>query len=167
MESTSIIKQSKKGSNWSDIILNPYIETIQIKYFDQEIDKVEKLEQGDWIDLRASVDVTLEAGDTALIPLGVGMILPTGYEAHMVPRSSTLKKFGIIQTNSIGIIDESYCGENDQWMMPVMAIRHTTIHKNDRICQFRIVEKQPRIIFEEVEKLNETSRGGFGSTGTN
>ena len=107
----------------------------------------------------------LEAGEFRLIRLGVGMILPPGYEAHVIPRSSTFIQYGIIQTNHMGLIDESYCGDEDEWKLPVYALRDTVIQKNDRICQFRIAKKQPRICFEEVGKLREKSRGGFGSTG--
>lgn len=139
---------------------------IKIKYFDNEIEKIKKIEKGDWIDLRAAQTVTLKAGEFKLIPLGVGMILPEGYEAHIVPRSSTYKNFGVLQTNHMGVIDESYCGDNDQWHFPALAMRDTTIHKNDRICQFRIVAKQPEVNFVEVDKLTEQDRGGFGSTGT-
>lgn len=139
---------------------------IKIKYF-TDIEKIEKIEKGDWIDLRAAEDTEMIAGDYKLIPLGVGMILPEGYEAHIVPRSSTFKNWSILQTNSMGVIDNSYSGENDQWMFPALAIFDTVIHKNDRICQFRIVEKQPEIEFTEVEHLNEEDRGGFGSTGEN
>lgn len=138
---------------------------IYIKYFCQDIDKIEKISKGDWIDLRAAAEIEFKAGEFKLIPLGVGMILPEGYEAHVAPRSSTYKNFGIIQTNSIGIIDNSYCGEKDEWKMAAYALRDTVIHKNDRICQFRIVEKQPEFEFVEVEHLKEESRGGFGSTG--
>lgn len=141
--------------------------TIHIKYFDNEIDKIQKIENGDWIDLRAAETVELKAGEFKLIKLGVGMILPSGYEAHVVPRSSTYKNFGVIQTNHCGIIDESYCGDNDQWRFPAYALRDTVISKNDRICQFRIVKKQPGISFQEVDKLADRDRGGFGSTGTN
>lgn len=139
---------------------------IKIKYFDSEIDKIQKIEKGDWIDLRAAETVEMKAGEFRLIKLGVGMKLPDGYEAHIVPRSSTFKNFGIIQTNHIGIVDSSYCGDNDQWLFPAYALRDTVIRKNDRICQFRIVEKQPKLNFEEVEHLEDTDRGGFGSTGT-
>lgn len=141
--------------------------TIHIKYFDNEIDKIQKIENGDWIDLRAAETVELKAGEFKLIKLGVGMILPSGYEAHVVPRSSTYKNFGVIQTNHCGIIDESYCGDNDQWRFPAYALRDTVISKNDRICQFRIVKKQPEISFQEVDKLADRDRGGLGSTGTN
>ena len=139
---------------------------IKIKYF-TDIQPIEKIEKGDFIDLRSAEDIDLDAGDFAIIKLGVGMKLPEGYEAHIVPRSSTYKKWGIIQTNSVGIVDNSYSGDNDQWMMPVLAMRDTHISKNDRICQFRIVEKQPDVEFTVVEKLDDTSRGGFGTTGSN
>lgn len=141
------------------------METIKIKYYDKEIEKIKKIEKGDWIDLRASETIELKAGEFKLIKLGVGMILPKGYEAHIVPRSSTYKNFGVIQTNHCGIIDESYCGEEDQWMFPAYALRDTVIKKGDRICQFRIIKKQPDIEFTEIEHLDEKSRGGFGSTG--
>lgn len=140
-------------------------QTIKVKYFDKEINKISKIEKGDWIDLRASEKVTIFKGDFALIKLGIGMILPEGYEAHIVPRSSTFKNFGIIQANHMGVIDESYCGNDDQWMFPAYATRDTVINKNDRICQFRIVEKQPNLAIIEVERLSDKNRGGFGSTG--
>jgi len=138
---------------------------IQIKYFDKEIDKIKAIDKGDWIDLRAAETIELKAGEFKLIPLGIGMKLPEGYEAHIVPRSSTFKNFGIIQTNHTGIIDNSYSGDNDQWLFPAYALRDTVIHKNDRICQFRIIEKMKNVEFEEVDKLDDISRGGFGSTG--
>ena len=140
---------------------------LRIKYFDKNIEKLKKTEKGDWIDLRSAIDISLKKGDFALIPLGVGMVLPDGYEAHIVPRSSTFKNWKIIQTNSVGIIDNSYSGENDQWMMPVYAVEDTKIKKTDRICQFRILEKMPVLEIQEVEHLNDVSRGGFGSTGKN
>lgn len=141
------------------------METIKIKYFCKDIEKLEKIEKGNWIDLRAAETVRLMKGEFHLIPLGIGMKLPEGYEAYIVPRSSTYKNFGIIQTNHMGVIDNSYSGDSEQWMMPVIALRDTVINKNDRICQFRINRIQPDILFEEVEHLNETNRGGFGSTG--
>lgn len=141
------------------------MKTIKIKYLDNEIDKIEKIDKGDWIDLRSAETVEMKQGEYRLIKLGVGMTLPEGYEAHIVPRSSTFKNFGIIQTNHCGVIDESYCGDNDQWHFPAYALRDTIIHKNDRICQFRIVKKQPAVEFEVVDHLSETNRGGFGSTG--
>ena len=143
------------------------METIKIKYFSDKIDKIAKIDKGDWIDLRSAETVELKAGEFKLIPLGVGMILSENHEAHVVPRSSTFKNFGIIQTNHKGIIDESYCGNNDQWFFPAYALRDTVINSNDRICQFRIMEKQPEIVFEEVECLKDEDRGGHGSTGVN
>lgn len=142
------------------------METIKIKYFTEEIDKLTYIDgKSDWIDLRASETIELKAGDFKLIPLGVAMELPKGYEAHVVPRSSTFKNYGILQVNSCGIIDGSYCGDEDMWRMPVYATRDTVIQKNERICQFRIFENQPRIVFDEVKKLGGMNRGGFGSTG--
>lgn len=139
---------------------------IKVKYFDKEIPKLQKIKQGDWIDLRAAETVELKQGEFKLIPLGVAMELPKGYEAHVLPRSSMFKNFGIIQTNSMGLIDESYCGDNDQWFLPVLAMRDTKIEKGERICQFRIVKKMPEVNFVEVEKLESPDRGGHGSTGT-
>lgn len=144
------------------------MEQIKIKYFTDKIDKLEYIDgKSDWIDLRASEEVTLKKGEFKLIPLGVAMELPKGYEAHIVPRSSTYKNFGLIQANHCGIVDGSYCGDNDMWRMPVIAMRDTTIHVNDRICQFRIMKNQPRICFEQVDYLEGADRGGFGSTGKN
>lgn len=142
------------------------MKNIQIKYFTDEVEKLTYIDgKSDWIDLRAAKEMKLKAGEYAMIPLGVAMKLPEGYEAHIVPRSSTYKNYGLIQTNHMGVVDESYCGDNDQWHMPVYALRDTVIHVNDRICQFRIMEHQPKIVFEEVEELNAPDRGGFGSTG--
>ena len=143
------------------------MEIIQIKYHNSNIDKISKIDKGDWIDLRAAETVNLKAGEFALINLGISMKLPVGYEAHIVPRSSTFKKWGILQTNSMGIIDNSYSVTNDVWKFPALAIRDTVINENDRICQFRIVKKQPQVKFIEVDKLDNTDRGGFGSTGAN
>lgn len=144
-------------------------EKILIRYHDDydgpPLEKIEKISIGDWIDLRASKDVHFNHGDFGIIPLGVSMKLPEGYEAHIVPRSSTFKRYGIIQTNHIGIIDNSYSGDNDIWGMAVYSFGTTTIHKNDRICQFRIVKKMPPVEFEEVDHLEGEDRGGFGSTG--
>ncbi len=139
---------------------------IRIKYFDSEMPRLKLIEgKSDWYDLRAAEDVSIKAGDFKLIPLGVAMQLPKGYEAHIVPRSSTFKKWGVLQTNHIGVIDCSYCGDNDQWFMPVLATRDVEIKKYDRICQFRLVENQPAFSFEEVDHLANEDRGGFGSTG--
>ena len=142
------------------------METIKIKYFNDKLEKLTYIDgKSDWIDLRAAEDVDLKQGEFKLIPLGVAMQLPKGYEAHIVPRSSTFKNFGIIQTNHQGVVDCSYCGDNDQWLMPALAVRDTHISFNDRICQFRIMENQPKIAFDEVVSLSSTDRGGFGSTG--
>ena len=142
------------------------METLQIKYFTDKIDKLTYIDgKSDWIDLRASEDVDMKAGEWKLIPLGVAIKLPEGYEAHVVPRSSTFKNYGLIQTNHMGVIDCSYCGDNDQWFVPMYAMRDTHIGLNERICQFRIMKNQPALRFEEVEHLGETDRGGFGSTG--
>ena len=141
---------------------------IRIKYFSQEIEKLRYVDgKSDWIDLRAAKEVELKKGEFALIPLGVAMELPAGYEAHVVPRSSTFKNFGVIQTNSMGVIDETYCGDNDQWFFPAYALMDTVIHVNDRICQFRIMEHQPALDFEETDVLGNEDRGGHGSTGKN
>ena len=143
------------------------IDKIRIRYFTEAIDKLDYIDgKSDWIDLRASEDVVLKAGEFKLIPLGVAMELPQGYEAHIVPRSSTFKTWGIIQTNSMGVVDCSYCGDNDMWRMPAYATRDVEIHVNDRICQFRIMKNQPKISFEEVEHLDNEDGGGFGSTGS-
>lgn len=142
------------------------METIKIKYFTEDIDRLAYIDgKSDWIDLRASETVELKAGEFKLIPLGVAMQLPSGYEAHVVPRSSTFKNYGVLQVNSCGVIDGSYCGNEDMWRMPVYATRDTVIRKNDRICQFRIMENQPQLVFDEVTALGHADRGGHGSTG--
>lgn len=152
---------------------------IKIKYFNNARE-LEKISKGDWIDLYANKDMFIPEGSRAMIPLGVAMELPNGYEAHLVPRSSTFKTWGIIQTNHMGVIDHSYMGDNDQWHMPVYClmgkdeirevtgrmVKGTHISKNDKICQFRIMEIQPEIEFEKVEVLGNEDRNGFGSTGS-
>lgn len=141
---------------------------IKIKYLTDQIDKLCYVDgKSDWIDLRAAERIELRAGEFKLVPLGVAMQLPEGYEAHVVPRSSTFKNFGIIQTNSQGVIDESYCGANDQWFFPAYALRDTVINVNDRICQFRIMEHQPKLTFIIDSLEDNVDRGGHGSTGTN
>ncbi len=143
-------------------------EQIKIQYKDETIERLKYIDgKSDWIDLRAAEKIELKQGEFKLIPLGVAMQLPKGYEAHIVPRSSTYKNFGIIQTNHTGIVDETYCGPNDWWYMPAYALRDTVIEKNDRICQFRIQKHQPEVIFEEVDVLLGQDRGGIGSTGKN
>lgn len=142
---------------------------LQVKYFKEDTRRLEKFDGGDWIDLAADEDVALKAGEFKLIPLGVAMKLPLGHEAHVAPRSSTFKHWGIVQTNSVGVVDESYCGDNDQWFMPVLATRDTEIKRGDRVCQFRIMEKMPtwKMGIEEVVELGNPDRGGHGSTGKN
>lgn len=137
---------------------------IKIKYF-TDVEPIAKKNNSDWHDLRAAERVELEQGEFKLIPLGVGMILPDDYEANIVPRSSTFKTWGIIQTNHFAVIDNSYSGDNDQWFYPVYATRDTVIEKNDRICQFRINKKMPDVELVTVEHLNDIDRGGFGSSG--
>lgn len=143
------------------------IKNIKIKYFTDKIDKLEYIggNKSNWIDLRSAETIELKAGEFKLIPLGVAIQLPEGYEAIVAPRSSTYKNFGIIQTNSIGVIDETYCGDNDQLLLPALAMRDTVINVNDRICQFRIIEHQPTLMFNEVDKFEGKNRGGIGSTG--
>ena len=143
-------------------------EQIKIQYKDETIERLKYIDgKSDWIVLRAAERIELKQGEFKLIPLGVAMQLPKGYEAHIVPRSSTYKNSGIIQTNHTGIVDETYCGPNDRWYMPAYALRDTVIEKNDRICQFRIQKHQPEVIFEEVDALTGQDRGGIGSTGKN
>ena len=142
------------------------MEEIKVKYFHDDMEELCYVAgKSDWIDLRAAVEVTLKAGEFRLIPLGVAIALPQGYEAHIAPRSSTFKNYGILQTNSVGVVDCSYCGDNDQWHMPVYATRDVTIEKGARICQFRIMKNQPQLHFTRVEHLDAPDRGGFGSTG--
>jgi dUTP pyrophosphatase len=138
---------------------------VLIKYHDKELGKIEKLPVGDWIDLRSAERVDLDAGQFRIISLGISMKLPEGYEAHVVPRSSTFKKWGILMTNGVGIIDESYCGDGDVWKFPALAMRSTTIFKGDRICQFRIMPKMLEVVITEVEHMDDPDRGGLCSTG--
>lgn len=138
---------------------------IKVKYSDVDTRRIEKLVVGDWYDLASDEDVELKQGEFKLIKLGIAMELPEGHEAYMVPRSSTFKTFGILQTNSLGIIDESYKGNNDVWRFPALAMRDTKINKGDRICQFRVMKKMEPIKFIVVETLDNEDRGGFGSTG--
>ena len=137
---------------------------IKIKYL-RDIEKVEHIAVGDWIDLRCAEDITINAGEYKAIPLGVAMELPKGYEALVAPRSSTFKKYGVMLANSIGVIDESYKGDNDEWHFLAKAERATYIPKNERICQFRIIKHQPKLKLVEVDTLGNADRGGIGSTG--
>ena len=140
---------------------------LKVKYLSEAAGKLCYVDgKSDWIDLRCTEDVTLAAGESRLLPLGVAIKLPEGYEAHIVPRSSTFKKYGIIQTNHMGVVDESYCGDGDQWFMPVYAVRDTSIEAGSRVCQFRVTEHQPTLEFEQCDTLGSPDRGGFGSTGS-
>lgn len=138
---------------------------IPIRYVDSDVPRLKLIDKGDWIDVYAWEDVDMKFGDLKIIKLGFAMELPEGYEAHVAPRSSTAKKFGILCANSFGIIDNSYAGDDDIWGFVAYAIRDTQIHKGDRIAQFRIIEKQPPVKFVEVDHLKKENRGGFGSTG--
>lgn len=138
---------------------------IRVKYFVKGLEPLEKISVGDWIDLRAGETVSLKKGDYYLIRLGVGMILPAGWEALVLPRSSTPQNFGIVVANSMGVIDNDYCGDGDEWRFPAIAVRDTTIRKGDRIAQFRIMENQPKLYFDTVSNLKANNRGGIGSTG--
>lgn len=159
------LKLISKGAKMPE---QPASQTIRVRYLSREIEKLDYIAgKSDWVDLRAAEEVEMKQGEFKLIPLGIAMQLPAGYEGHMIPRSSTFKHFGIIQANHIGMIDESYCGDNDQWYFPAIALRDTVIHVNDRICQFRIVEHQPQLTFEAVDTLGNQDRGGIGSTGIN
>ena len=148
------------------------MEIIRVKYFN-DAQELKKISVGDWIDLRANKDIKICNGEYCNIPLGVAMELPAGYEAIIAPRGSTFKNFGLIQVNGIGVVDSSYCGDNDQWFMPVYCLvgrtgsNFTMIKRGDRICQFRIQKIQPEIQFETVTELGGTDRGGLGSTGKN
>lgn len=138
---------------------------IKIKYHNQNLEKIRISAVGDWIDLRAAERVELKAGEFRFISLGVSMKLPEGYEAHIAPRSSSFRKWGFLQVNSVGVVDNSYSGSGDIWMLPVYATRDAVIEENDRICQFRIMKRMPSVTFTEVDALDDRDRGGFGSTG--
>ena len=139
--------------------------TLRIKYRNETVKRLEKLAVGNWIDLSADKRITMIKGEFAIIPLGIAVQLPEGFEANIVPRSSTFSRFGILQVNSYGVIDDSYCGDDDYWGFPALAMRDTVIEKNSRICQFRINAIQPELDLFEVEALENDNRGGFGSTG--
>ena len=151
---------------------------MKIKYFDDAI-RLKRISKGNWIDVYANKDMFIALNDRAMIPLGFALELPSGWEAHLAPRSSTFKTWGIIQTNSVGVVDDTYIGDNDQWHMPVYClegkgtelidgeeIKGTWIRKGDKIAQFRIMEVMPEIEFDEVESFGNSDRGGFGSTGS-
>lgn len=139
---------------------------LKVRYLEADLPPLAYVEgKSDWIDLRAARDVSFEAGEFQLIPLGIAVQLPEGYEAHVAPRSSTFKNYGLLQVNSVGVVDSSYCGDGDEWFVPMLATRPVTVHKGDRICQFRVMENQPPLVFIPVEHLEGEDRGGFGSTG--
>lgn len=140
---------------------------IKVRYLTNDVIHIKKLEQGNWYDLRSAVDMEIKQGEYKLIPLGIAIKLPLNFEAYIVPRSSTYKNFGLIQANHFGVVDSSYSGNNDQWYFSCIAMRDTIVHKNDRICQFRINKKQPEFDIEEVDDLGDKNRGGFGTTGIN
>lgn len=141
---------------------------IRIRYLSDRIEPLRYIDgKSDWIDLRSAADMVIGAGEYVMIPLGVAMQLPEGYEAYVVPRSSTFRNYGLLQANSFGVVDESYSGNDDEWKFPVYATRDTEIHVNDRICQFRIIRHQPEFTFVPCDRLDGENRGGFGSTGKN
>lgn len=141
------------------------MKTIKILYHTDFDEPIKSIDKGDWIDLKSARDYTYKKGDFFMINLGISMELPKGYEALLLPRSSTFKKYGVLLVNSVGCIDNSYHGNDDVWMFPAYALRDGYINKNDRIAQFRILKNQPTIEFETVTNLDNESRGGFGSTG--
>lgn len=138
---------------------------ILIKYFDEKMEEIAEIPEGNWIDLRAAETIVYGAGEAFKMPLGIAMQLPKGYEAHLLPRGSTFDKYGVMQTNSMGIIDEPYCGDTDEWKMPLIALRDGVIQKGDRIAQFRVMPIMLPLEFRKVDSLKNPSRGGFGSTG--
>lgn len=140
---------------------------VKVKYHVDGLEPISQAHSGEWCDLRCAEDVELKKGDFKYVDLGVSIALPAGYEAILAPRSSTFKRYGIIQTNGIGVLDFLYRGNEDRWMMPVYATRDTVIHKNDRICQFRIQECQLPLNIISVDSMEDESRGGLGSTGVN
>jgi dUTP pyrophosphatase len=159
--SKSVVKNGKVDN----LNLQESKKTILVKYFKEYLRPIGKIEIGDWIDLRSAQNISYKAGDFIKLPLGVAMSLPAGYEAHVAPRGSTFKNFGVIQVNSPGVVDESYRGNEDEWFMPLYALRDGNITFNDRICQFRIVKKMEEVNIVTVKELKSPNRGGFGSTG--
>ena len=170
-----LIKEDENGFWWDDCMFDELVSelTIRIKYFDNAT-KLKKITKGNWIDVYANKDMFIKEGTRAMIPLGFALELPNGWEGHLAPRSSTFKTWGIIQTNSVGVVDDTYIGDNDQWHMPVYCLQGkdsvdgqlgTIIRKGDKIGQFRIMEVMPQIEFEEVDSFGNADRGGFGTTG--
>lgn len=158
------------GKNFADVLAKNteeiFTPKVRIKYHHDDMPRLKKIKQGDWIDLYTSEEVNLKAGDFMYIDLGVSMELPAGYEGIQVPRSSTFKTWGLLQANSIGVYDESFCSDTDIWKFPAYATRDVTIPAHTRLCQFRIIKHQPDFVFDEVETLGNPARGGRGSTGT-
>ena len=141
-------------------------EKIKIKYHVEGLEKLRYIDgKSDWIDLRVAENVSMKQGEYRLISMGISVEIPKGYEMLIVPRSSAYKNFGILQTNAMGVVDESFCGDNDIIHMPILAMRDTEIHINDRIGQFRLMPHQPEVHFIEVDHLDNEDRGGFGTTG--
>ena len=139
---------------------------LKIKYHVKELEKLRYIDgKSDWIDLRVAENVSMKQGEYRLISMGISVEIPKGYEMLIVPRSSAYKNFGILQTNAMGVVDESFRGDNDIIHMPILAMRDTEIHINDRIGQFRLMPHQPEVHFIEVDHLDNEDRGGFGTTG--
>ena len=139
---------------------------LKIKYHVKELEKLRYIDgKSDWIDLRVAENVSMKQGEYRLISMGISVEIPKGYEMLIVPRSSAYKNFGILQTNAMGVVDESFCGDNDIIHMPILAMRDTEIHINDRIGQFRLMPHQPEVHFIEVDHLDNEDRGGVGTTG--
>ena len=170
------LKDIEKMDDGTINILNRIGIKLLIRYTDPSFPTLQMTEKGDWIDLKTAERYELKAGEFALINLGIAMQIPYEFEAWLAPRSGTFKKYGLIQTNSIGIIDNSYCGNNDIWRMPVYATRDTIIEKGERLCQFRLIERmgsmfdrkvtRPEDLYIiEVKELDGEDRGGFGSSG--
>ena len=172
-----LIKEDNNKFWWEDCMFDELISdklNIRIKYFEGAT-KLKKIAKGNWIDVYANKDMFVKEGDRAMIPLGFALELPTGWEGHLAPRSSTFKTWGIIQTNSVGVVDDTYIGDNDQWHMPVYCLQGkdsvdgqlgTIIRKGDKIGQFRIMEVMPQIEFEEVDSFGNADRGMCGTAGT-
>ena len=128
---------------------------LKIKYHVKELEKLRYIDgKSDWIDLRVAENVSMKQGEYRLISMGISVEIPKGYEMLIVPRSSAYKNFGILQTNAMGVVDESFCGDNDIIHMPILAMRDTEIHINDRIGQFRLMPHQPEVHFIEVDHLD-------------
>ena len=170
-------KSRNKPSEMRAFIIYKCMLKIKIKTFKDQI-LPEIISKGDWIDLRAAEDYNLKPGEYRLLNLGVAMELPKGFEAIVVPRSSTFRNYGILCANSFGVIDYSYNGDMDEWKFPAFSPKGSMILAGDRICQFRIQLSQKATVWqkikwflsngikiEKVERLNTINRGGVGSTG--